>query len=141
MGLFFSYNQKVILPDYPNQCAALYLVRIFPAARSAGFQAGKITWESGRKDAKETFFISVATSLLSGYLRSSQRTYLVRLIPATKSPALKSRAQTVDKKGTFGFRKYPFTIISSFSSRQRSPFPSFHVASFFKFMDANKRVS
>ena len=57
------------------------------------------------------------------------------------SPALKSRAQTVDKKGTFGFRKYPFTIISSFSSRQRSPFLSFHVASFFKFMDANKRVS
>ena len=49
--------------------------------------------------------------------------------------------QTVDKKGTFGFRKYPFTIISSFSSRQRSPFLSFHVASFFKFMDANKRVS
>ena len=49
--------------------------------------------------------------------------------------------QTVDKKGTFGIRKYPFTIISSFSSRQRSPFLSFHVASFFKFMDANKRVS
>ena len=39
--------------DCPNQCAALYLVRIFPAARSAGFQAGKITWESRRENAKE----------------------------------------------------------------------------------------
>ena len=40
-GSFFSYNQKVILPDYPNQCAALYLVRIFPAARSAGCRQEK----------------------------------------------------------------------------------------------------
>ena len=30
-------------------------VRIFPAARSAGFQAGKITWESRRKNAEGTF--------------------------------------------------------------------------------------
>ena len=38
--------------------------------------------------------------------------------------------QPVDKKGTFGSRKYPFTIINSFSSRQRRPFLSFQVASF-----------
>ena len=49
--------------------------------------------------------------------------------------------QPVDKKGTFGSRKYPFMIINSFSSRQRRPFLSFQVASFFRFMDANKRVS
>ena len=42
-------------------------------------QAGKITWESRREKAKETFFISAAMSLLSGYLRSSQRMYLVRI--------------------------------------------------------------
>ena len=40
-GSFFSYNQKVILPNYSNQCAALYLVRIFPATRSAGCRQEK----------------------------------------------------------------------------------------------------
>ena len=34
-------------------------------------------------------------------------------------------------KGYFRKRKYPFMIISSFSSRQRSPFLSFQVANFF----------
>ena len=93
LGLFLCVSGEILLSDHLRRSQRTYLVRIFPAARSAGVQAGKITWESGRKDAKETFFISAATSLLSGYLRSSQRTYLVRLIPATKSSALKVTAQ------------------------------------------------
>ena len=48
VGLFFSYNQKVLLPNYSNQCAALYLVRIFPAARSAGFRQKKSPGRVGR---------------------------------------------------------------------------------------------
>ena len=96
-------------------------VRIFPAARSAGFQAGKITWESREARRKKTFFISVATSLLSGYLRSSQRTYLVRLIPATKSPALKSRAQLVDISKLGLNSKIKNSAILSFAERAILP--------------------
>ena len=43
----------------------MYLVRIFPAARSAGFQARKITWESRKQNAKETFFIPSVTFFYS----------------------------------------------------------------------------
>ena len=51
VGSFFSYNQKVLLPDYPNQCAALYLVRIFPAARSAGCRKNHLgEWEEERRN-------------------------------------------------------------------------------------------
>ena len=84
LGLFLCVSGEILLPAHLRRSQRTYLVRIFPAARSAGFQAGKITWESREARRKKTFFISVATSLLSGYLRSSQRTYLVRLIPATK---------------------------------------------------------
>ena len=81
LGLFLCVSGEILLSDHLRRSQRTYLVRIFPAARSAGFQAGKITWESRREKAKETFFISVATSLLSGYLRSSQRMYLVQFNP------------------------------------------------------------
>ena len=40
-------------------------------------------------------------------------------------------AFVLSTKGYFRMRKYPFMIISSFSSWQRSPFLSFQVANFF----------
>ena len=55
VGLFFSYNQKVLLPNYSNQCAALYLVRIFPAARSAGCRQEKSHGRVGGRTRKKRF--------------------------------------------------------------------------------------
>ena len=55
VGLFFSYNQRVLLPDYPNQCAALYLVRIFPAARNAGCRQEKSHGRVGEMTRKKRF--------------------------------------------------------------------------------------
>ena len=62
LGLFLCVSGEILLSDHLRRSQRTYLVRIFPAARSAGFQAGKITWESRREKAKETFFISSATS-------------------------------------------------------------------------------
>ena len=59
-GAFLCVSGEILLPAHLRRSQRTYLVRIFPAARSAGFQAGKITWESRRKNAKETFFISSA---------------------------------------------------------------------------------
>ncbi len=95
--------------------------------------------EAGKRNAE-----GLSAKLTEGVRRAMRARVLRKIFLITrdkKRTPFRKSSQTVDKKGTFGIRKYPFTIISSFSSRQRSPFLSFHVASFFKFMDANKRVS
>ena len=48
VGLFFSYNRKAFFSDCPDQCAALYLVRILTAARCAGFRQAKSPGRVGR---------------------------------------------------------------------------------------------
>ena len=49
-GWVFSFHitGKFCFPDYPDQCATLYLVRIFSAARCAGFRQEKSPGRVGR---------------------------------------------------------------------------------------------
>ena len=48
VGLSFHTVGKFCFPDYPDQCATLYLVRIFSAARCAGFRQEKSPGRVGR---------------------------------------------------------------------------------------------
>ena len=48
VGLSFHIIGKFCFPDYPDQCATLYLVRIFSAARCAGFRQKKSPGRVGR---------------------------------------------------------------------------------------------
>ena len=80
-----SEPQRLIFSDCPNQCAALYLVRILPAARCAGFRQAKSPGRVGRcriPQRKSLRRMSGAFSLciqssLSPSLFSSQRAAIV----------------------------------------------------------------
>ena len=55
--LFSFHLQRSYSPVVFNQCATLYLVRIFFCRPLCGIQAEKITWESRRKGVEETLCI------------------------------------------------------------------------------------
>ena len=85
LGLFLCVSGEILLPAHLRRSQRTYLVRIFPAARSAGCRQEKSRGRVGGRTQKQ--LCASGEILPPDHLRQSQRTYLVRLIPVAKRPA------------------------------------------------------